>query len=164
MQSLPIFLVILLSNYHSHHEKNNPTTKTRKILVIITRFTSINNHCCIAITLHQLIQIFKEHSWLIVILDESINKMTYQIRSITLFIVSLTYLTNHYLTHYLAALNKLTKHSRSRESYTQPSLFSTTSPKKIWWRITESNRWPPACKAGALPTELIPLYGLYWWA
>ena len=24
------------------------------------------------------------------------------------------------------------------------------------WRITGSNRWPPACKAGALPTELIP--------
>jgi len=19
-----------------------------------------------------------------------------------------------------------------------------------WWRISESNRWPPACKAGAL--------------
>ena len=25
-----------------------------------------------------------------------------------------------------------------------------------WWRIPGSNRWPPACKAGALPTELIP--------
>jgi hypothetical protein len=24
------------------------------------------------------------------------------------------------------------------------------------WRIGESNPWPPACKAGALPTELIP--------
>ena len=24
------------------------------------------------------------------------------------------------------------------------------------WRITGSNRWPPACKAGALPAELIP--------
>jgi hypothetical protein len=24
------------------------------------------------------------------------------------------------------------------------------------WRIGDSNPWPPACKAGALPTELIP--------
>ena len=27
---------------------------------------------------------------------------------------------------------------------------------KLWWRWTESNRWPPACKAGALPAELHP--------
>ena len=26
----------------------------------------------------------------------------------------------------------------------------------IWWRISDSNRSPPACKAGALPDELIP--------
>ncbi len=26
----------------------------------------------------------------------------------------------------------------------------------IWWRWTGSNRWPPACKAGALPAELHP--------
>ena len=26
-----------------------------------------------------------------------------------------------------------------------------------WWRMTGSNRRPPACKAGALPAELIPL-------
>ena len=41
------------------------------------------------------------------------------------------------------------------------------SPKKVtpfiplWWRILGSNQRPPACKAGALPTELIPLF---WWA
>jgi hypothetical protein len=29
---------------------------------------------------------------------------------------------------------------------------------RIWWRMTGSNRRPPACKAGALPAELIPLY------
>ena len=27
---------------------------------------------------------------------------------------------------------------------------------KCWWRMTGSNRRPPACKAGALPAELIP--------
>ena len=37
----------------------------------------------------------------------------------------------------------------------------TTGPSKImyktvkWWRMTGSNRRPPACKAGALPAELI---------
>ena len=25
-----------------------------------------------------------------------------------------------------------------------------------WWRWGDSNSWPPACKAGALPTELHP--------
>ena len=25
-----------------------------------------------------------------------------------------------------------------------------------WWRLGESNSWPPACKAGALPTKLSP--------
>ena len=25
-----------------------------------------------------------------------------------------------------------------------------------WWRLRESNPWPPACGAGALPTELNP--------
>ena len=29
-------------------------------------------------------------------------------------------------------------------------------PFRRWWRIRDSNPWPPACKAGALPTELIP--------
>ena len=26
----------------------------------------------------------------------------------------------------------------------------------VWWRLRESNPWPPACKAGALPAELNP--------
>ena len=33
-------------------------------------------------------------------------------------------------------------------------------PKELqsisWWRLAGSNRWPPACKAGALPAELNP--------
>ena len=29
------------------------------------------------------------------------------------------------------------------------------TPANIWWRMTGSNRRPPACKAGALPAELI---------
>ena len=27
---------------------------------------------------------------------------------------------------------------------------------QTWWRIAGSNRWPPECKSGALPTELQP--------
>ena len=34
---------------------------------------------------------------------------------------------------------------------------STVTPLKAWWSQTGSNRRPPACKAGALPTELWPL-------
>ena len=30
-----------------------------------------------------------------------------------------------------------------------------------WWRWGESNSWPPACKAGALPAELHPQ--IYYW-
>ena len=29
----------------------------------------------------------------------------------------------------------------------------------LWWRVPGSNRWPPACKAGALPAELTPHKG-----
>ena len=37
----------------------------------------------------------------------------------------------------------------------QSAAFShfATSPS-TWWRLTGSNRWPSACKADALPTEL----------
>ena len=28
--------------------------------------------------------------------------------------------------------------------------------QSLWWRVPGSNRWPPACKAGALPAELTP--------
>ena len=35
--------------------------------------------------------------------------------------------------------------------------FSADEPRLGWWSQTESNRRPPACKAGALPTELWPL-------
>jgi hypothetical protein len=38
---------------------------------------------------------------------------------------------------------------------TWPLTF-TVRPQGKWWRMTGSNRRPPACKAGALPAELIP--------
>lgn len=36
------------------------------------------------------------------------------------------------------------------------TLFITMLSPQKWWRRTGSNRQPPACKAGALPTELRP--------
>ena len=45
-----------------------------------------------------------------------------------------------------------------RQSLKKRDSLQSTKP---WWRISESNRRPPACKAGALPTELIPHQ---WWA
>ena len=38
-----------------------------------------------------------------------------------------------------------------------PTCFRLRWP---WWRWTGSNRWPPACKAGALPAELHPRVNL----
>ena len=36
------------------------------------------------------------------------------------------------------------------------SLGFASVPHPFWWRVPGSNRWPPACKAGALPAELTP--------
>ena len=38
---------------------------------------------------------------------------------------------------------------------TSQLLYQLSYTGMIWWRMTGSNRRPPACKAGALPTELI---------
>ena len=35
-------------------------------------------------------------------------------------------------------------------------VFKIFIGRRAQWRIGDSNSWPPACKAGALPTELIP--------
>ena len=40
-----------------------------------------------------------------------------------------------------------------------PFIQLRVSTKPFWWRWTGSNRWPPACKAGALPAELHPQTG-----
>ena len=45
-------------------------------------------------------------------------------------------------------LRKLWKIMKDFQSFT-PRLWA-------WWRWRDSNSWPPACKAGALPTELHP--------
>ena len=42
---------------------------------------------------------------------------------------------------------------------------TVTEVTVVWWSIAGSNRWPPACKAGALPAELMPqINALFWHA
>ena len=48
---------------------------------------------------------------------------------------------------------------RSRDGLNMGSCF-IFSPIENWWRLTGSNRRPPACKAGALPAELNPPFSL----
>ena len=40
-------------------------------------------------------------------------------------------------------------------------LCGTSVNSFIWWRVPGSNRWPPACKAGALPAELTPHFRVF---
>ena len=48
------------------------------------------------------------------------------------------------------------QHSALTNWAKDPSSF-----QHAWWRMTGSNRRPPACKAGALPAELIPREGYF---
>ena len=43
--------------------------------------------------------------------------------------------------------------------YQSYALASWATGPYRWWRLPGSNRWPPACKAGALPAELTPHKG-----
>ena len=50
----------------------------------------------------------------------------------------------------------MTHPQKNRETQNQNLMIKPYPPQNKWWRRTESNRRPPACKAGALPTELRP--------
>ena len=49
-------------------------------------------------------------------------------------------------------------HSR-RRTQSASHAVGVALPTTVWWSQTGSNRRPPACKAGALPTELWPPQG-----
>ena len=68
-------------------------------------------------------------------------------------------------THQLELINlyffQIVKERNSQWSFKRPNLnhdvLGTLDLGLIfWWRLTGSNRRPPACKAGALPAELNP--------
>ena len=50
----------------------------------------------------------------------------------------------------------LTKETQWSNNSIVASVNFFFSDLKGWWRLAGSNRWPPACKAGALPAELNP--------
>ena len=43
-----------------------------------------------------------------------------------------------------------------KRNFALSQLTAASQRKLLWWRWGESNSWPPACKAGALPAELHP--------
>jgi hypothetical protein len=68
------------------------------------------------------------------------------------------------LTRILIFTDEQLGRARLRQSFGgQPSHYLACQPKlrnsEGWWSQTGSNRRPPACKAGALPTELWPQVG-----
>ena len=54
-------------------------------------------------------------------------------------------------------LHRVIEDRRDTNSNAWTSMKSDRGPTRDWWSQTGSNRRPPACKAGALPTELWPL-------
>ena len=51
-----------------------------------------------------------------------------------------------------------------RDSMKHLTQGASVNPFKMWWRLAGSNRWPPACKAGALPAELNPQIFIFNWS
>ena len=62
-------------------------------------------------------------------------------------------------------LHDVRHHARSDNVGGARIVFLRTSLAggRVWWSQTGSNRRPPACKAGALPTELWPRTSRYCW-
>ena len=67
-------------------------------------------------------------------------------------------LVSVYLVFSNLCLNRLTVIPPSCSALWFPSCVSSISAADTvrWWRWWESNPWPPACRAGALPAELHP--------
>jgi hypothetical protein len=67
-----------------------------------------------------------------------------------------TLITNARVHFTSSILLKISPASKSQKQTFNETLASSFSTSRKWWRMTGSNRRPPACKAGALPAELIP--------
>ena len=66
------------------------------------------------------------------------------------------YTSKTYTVNFVVSQNY--KHFKDRKKVSYLSIYRKHTYKTIWWRWAELNRWPSACKADALPTELHPLY------
>ena len=89
-----------------------------------------------------------------------------EIRSTTLLRLLIHTIITHRITFYgdtthknLLTSSRLLKNRQHLVSK-RPNLNRFDLRLNSWWRMTGSNRRPPACKAGALPAELIP-HGYY---
>ena len=67
--------------------------------------------------------------------------------------------TAKYMLRSLTRLRFLRKSLARGFAYTSRTFSSI---KSRWWRWGDSNSWPPACKAGALPAELYPQIHTKW--
>jgi hypothetical protein len=64
-----------------------------------------------------------------------------------------------------AVFRRTTSRERANFGFSRTSFLTSAAAQRsqqssiatVWWSQTGSNRRPPACKAGALPTELWPL-------
>ena len=63
----------------------------------------------------------------------------------------------HDVRQHAHANDALTRRTAWANSFSRTSWRRCRVTSEVWWSQTESNRRPPACKAGALPTELWPL-------
>ena len=78
--------------------------------------------------------------------------LLYFLRNLLWYLVSFVFLTG--INCCFATKMPLVRHTRYLLYFLR---------KYNWWRWGESNSWPPACKAGALPAELHPqiLFGSF---
>ena len=63
----------------------------------------------------------------------------------------------------LLLIHTFTDHSNLKFDSNKIIALFKTNLTLHWWRQTGSNRWPHACKARALPTELCPLISCVFW-
>ena len=68
----------------------------------------------------------------------------------------LTLTFHHFVKEQPTGPKARSKHTSRSANNSRARSACFCSPE-AWWRMTGSNRRPPACKAGALPAELIPL-------
>ncbi len=58
--------------------------------------------------------------------------------------------------------SQTTAHTAQQRPYFRRRICQIYCCLSSWWRLTGSNRRPPACKAGALPAELNPHREAWW--
>ena len=71
-------------------------------------------------------------------------------------VLTTTFSQNDLLTFFHFVKERITRDQVVRTKHCTQCFVLLPDYNRLWWRMTGSNRRPPACKAGALPAELIP--------